>query len=289
MELIRFLKPRNVLESWGRPGAPKSAGGGEERSCPNCRRTTGLDVLKKALMVCDCGHHFRLSARERIELLCGETFTELFRGLTLDDPLCFPGYPEKLSAARQGSGEEEAVLCGEGEIGDGPCCLFVMEPAFMMASMGGAVGEKITRLFEHALEKRLPVVGCTASGGARMQEGLISLMQMAKVSAAVGRHGAAGLLYIVLLTDPTTGGVTASFAMQGDITLAEPGATVGFAGARVIEQTTRKSLPKGFQSAEFLLQRGFIDSIVARDRQKDLLGWLLRLHEGGTADGISGV
>ena len=155
----------------------------------------------------------------------------------------------------------------------------------MMGSMGSAVGERITRLFEYATERRLPVVGFTVSGGARMQEGLVSLMQMAKTSAAVRRHSDAGLFYLTVLTDPTTGGVTASFAMEGDIILAEPGAVVGFAGARVIEQTTRKALPKGFQTAEFLLEHGFVDAIVPRSRQKALIARLLQMHafEGGAS------
>jgi acetyl-CoA carboxylase carboxyl transferase subunit beta len=160
-----------------------------------------------------------------------------------------------------------------------------MEPYFMMGSMGTAVGERITRLFEYALEHRLSVVGFTVSGGARMQEGLYSLMQMAKTSGAVKRHADAGLFYLTVLTDPTTGGVTASFAMEGDIILAEPGATVGFAGARVIEQTTRKALPKGFQTAEFLLEHGFVDAIVPRSRQRELIARLLKTHaaEGGAS------
>ena len=173
------------------------------------------------------------------------------------------------------------MLCGTAKIGGQECCLFVMEPAFMMGSMGSVVGEKITLLFEYAILHRLPVVGYTVSGGARMQEGLLSLMQMAKTSAAVKRHSDAGLLYIAVLTDPTTGGVTASFAMEADIILAEPGATIGFAGARVIEQTTKKALPKGFQKAEFVMEHGFVDSIVARTEQKKLLAELLNMHKGG--------
>jgi acetyl-CoA carboxylase carboxyl transferase subunit beta len=167
-------------------------------------------------------------------------------------------------------------------IGGQKCCLFVMEPYFMMGSMGSAVGEKITALFEYAVQHRLPVTGFTVSGGARMQEGLLSLMQMAKTSAAVKRHSDAGLLYISVLTDPTTGGVTASFAMEADIILAEPGATVGFAGARVIEQTTKKALPDGFQTSEFVLKHGFIDSIIPRFNQKKYLAGLLRMHDGRT-------
>ena len=193
----------------------------------------------------------------------------------------FPGYTDKLETVRAASGEKEAVLCGTAEIGGQSCCVFVMESYFMMGSMGSAVGEKITSLFEYATEHRLPVIGFTVSGGARMQEGLLSLMQMAKTSAAVKRHSDAGLLYIAVLTDPTTGGVTASFAMEADIILAEPGATVGFAGKRVIEQTTRKLLPKRFQTAEFVLEHGFVDNIVPRSNQKKMLTELLKLHNGG--------
>ena len=198
-----------------------------------------------------------------------------------DLPLLFPGYQEKLDNVRSVSNEEEAVVCGTAKINGQSCCLFVMEPYFMMGSMGAVVGEKITSLFEYAAEKRLPVVGFTVSGGARMQEGLLSLMQMAKTSAAVKRHSDIGLLYVAVLTDPTTGGVTASFALEADIILAEPLATVGFAGARVIEQTTKKTLPKGFQTAEFLLDHGFIDQVVSRSGQKKLLGNILALHHGG--------
>ena len=183
-----------------------------------------------------------MKARQRlISLSDKDSFRELFAGIKSQDPLDFPGYQQKLETVRNASSEEEAVLCGTAQIGGRPCCLFAMESYFMMGSMGSAVGEKITRLFEHATEHRLPVLGFTVSGGARMQEGLLSLMQMAKTSAVVKRHSDAGLLYVAVLTDPTTGGVTASFAMEADIILAEPGATVGFAGARVIEQTTRKS------------------------------------------------
>ena len=176
------------------------------------------------------------------------SFRELYSNMKADNPLNFPGYNDKVETVRVASCEKEAVVCGIATIGKQKCCLFVMESYFMMGSMGSAVGEKITTLFEYAVQYRLPVVGFTVSGGARMQEGLLSLMQMAKTSAAVKRHSDAGLLYIAVLTDPTTGGVTASFAMEADIILAEPGATVGFAGARVVEQTTKKALPEGFQA-----------------------------------------
>ena len=194
------------------------------------------------------------------------------------DPLTFPGYTDKLSKARKTSDETEAVLCGVGRIAGIPCALFAMEAQFMMGSMGSAVGERITRLFEYALAEQLPVIGFTASGGARMQEGVLSLRQMAKVSAAVQRHGEAGGLFIAVLTDPTTGGITASFAMEGDIILAEPGALVGFAGRRVVEQTTGKELPPDFQSAEFNLAHGFVDAIVKRTEMRDTLEKLLKLN-----------
>ena len=209
-----------------------------------------------------------------------DSFHELYWEMKAENPLSFPGYQEKVETVRMASGEKEAVVCGTARIGKKKCCLFAMEPYFMMGSMGSVVGEKITSLFEYAVEHRLPVIGFTVSGGARMQEGLLSLMQMAKTSAAVKRHSDAGLLYVVVLTDPTTGGVTASFAMEADIILAEPGATVGFAGARVIEQTTRKSLPDGFQTSEFMQEHGFIDSIVARSNQRRYLAEILKMHNG---------
>jgi len=283
MALINFLKPKNQLEEGGRSSAPVHQDAGEpERKCPNCRKDVPLSRLWANQQVCACGHHFRLKARQRLHFLTDkDSFAELFGELQSCDPLGFPGYAQKLETTRALSGEREAVLCGTASIDGQRCAIFVMEPEFMMGSMGSAVGEKLTRLFEYATEQRLPVVGYTVSGGARMQEGLLSLMQMAKTSAAVKRHSDAGLLYIVILTDPTTGGVTASFAMEADIILAEPGAMVGFAGARVIEQTTKKTLPKGFQTAEFVLEHGFIDQIVPRREQKSQLAALLRLHRGG--------
>ena len=283
MAFINFLKPKNQLEEGGRTAAPVHEDAGEpEKTCPNCHKSIPLSRLWAQNLVCACGHHFRMKARQRLSLICDRgSFMELFRGVKAGNPLDFPGYSEKIETARTASGEEEAVICGTAALEGQNCCLFAMEPYFMMGSMGSAVGEKITRLFEYATEHRLPVIGFTVSGGARMQEGLLSLMQMAKTSAAVKRHRDAGLLYVAVLTDPTTGGVTASFAMEADIILAEPGATVGFAGARVIEQTTRKSLPKGFQTAEFVLEHGFVDRIVPRAGQRQLLSELVRLHNGG--------
>ena len=283
MPFLNFRKPTNTLETGGRSAAPVHQDESEpEQTCPNCHKAIPVSRLWANRNVCPCGYHFRISARQRISLMLDKgSFRELDRELQSVDPLGFSGYQAKLDTARLSSGEQDAVVCGTGAVLDNPCCVFAMEPAFMMGSMGTVVGEKLARLFEYALEHRLPVVGFTVSGGARMQEGLLSLMQMAKVSGAVKRHSDEGLLYITVLTDPTTGGVTASFAMEGDIILAEPGATVGFAGARVIEQTTRKQLPKGFQKAEFLLEHGFVDAIVPRNTQRQTIGNLLALHASG--------
>lgn len=284
MSFLNFrYKPKNELEQGGRAAAPVHQDESEpEYTCPNCHKTIPVSRLWANQNVCPCGHHFRLNARQRIGLITDrDSFAERDWNIQSTDPLSFSGYQAKLETAKLSSSEQEAVICGTATIGGEKCCFFVMEPGFMMGSMGAAVGEKITRLFEYALVCRLPVVGYTVSGGARMQEGLISLMQMAKTSGAIKRHSDAGLLYITVLTDPTTGGVTASFAMEGDIILAEPGATVGFAGTRVIEQTTRKQLPKGFQKAEFLLEHGFVDAIVPRNDQKETLSFLLKLHRRG--------
>ncbi|MHC1787377.1 MAG: acetyl-CoA carboxylase carboxyltransferase subunit beta [Christensenellales bacterium] len=252
-------------------------------TCPGCGRVLEIRQLAGDFYTCRrCGTSHKMAARERIAMLLDQgSFEEWDRALVSRNPLGFPGYGDKLSQARAASGEQEAVLTGLGRLQDAPCAFFAMEPAFMMGSMGAAVGEKLSRLFEGALERRLPVVGCTVSGGARVQEGIFSLMQMAKVSGAVRAHSDAGLLYIALLCDATTGGVAASFAMQADIILAEPGALIGFAGPRVIEQTTRQKLPEGFQKAEFQLEKGFLGRLCPRPQQRDLLGLLLRMHEGG--------
>lgn len=283
MALINFLKPKNKLEEGGRSVAPIQQDEGEpEKKCPNCHKDIPLSRLWANNQVCPCGYHFRMKARQRIQMITDDgTFIELFSDMKSSDPLDFPGYKDKLETVRTVSGEEEAVICGTAKIGRQNCCIFVMEPYFMMGSMGTVVGEKITSLFEYAAKHRLPVVGYTVSGGARMQEGLLSLMQMAKTSGAVKRHSDVGLLYVAVLTDPTTGGVTASFAMEADIILAEPQATVGFAGQRVIEQTTKKALPNEFQKAEFVLEHGFIDSVVSRSNQKKLLTEILSMHNGG--------
>ncbi|MDD3244084.1 MAG: acetyl-CoA carboxylase, carboxyltransferase subunit beta [Eubacteriales bacterium] len=280
-----FKRPNNALEGGEAAAEKKEMNEGVCVACPACKRMLFLDELSEALNCCPhCGHHLRLSARERIALTADEgSFAELWPGETGGDPLAFPGYADKLKKAHKASRESESVVTGTCRVGGSPCALFVMEGAFMMGSMGTVTGDKITRLFEYAARENLPVLGFTVSGGARMQEGILSLMQMAKISGAVGRHSDKGLLYLAVLTDPTTGGVTASFAMEADIILAEPGALIGFAGQRVIEQTIRQKLPEGFQRAEFLLEKGFVDAIVPRKEQRSVLGTLLRRHERGSA------
>lgn len=250
--------------------------------CPGCRRIIDLEQLEASHDVCPrCGHHMRLGARNRLEATVDAgSFEEWDAELEATDILAFPGYTEKLERAQRSTGDKDAVLCGRATIGGEPCAIFIMDGDFMMGSMGSVVGEKICRTFERAAELRLPVVGITVSGGARMQEGTTSLMQMAKVSGARARFAKTGLPYLVLLTDPTTGGVTASFAMEGDIILAEPGALIGFAGPRVVEQTTHKRLPAGFQRSEFLLEHGFLDLIVERENVPATLSELLALHAG---------
>jgi len=250
--------------------------------CPGCRQKLEVPELLLEYNVCPrCGYSHKMSARQRIDMILDPgSFRELDASLKSRDPLGFPGYAEKLEKAKTGSGESEAVVTGVGSLEGNLCAFFAMEPGFMMGSMGAAVGEKLTRLFERALKDRLPVVGFTVSGGARVQEGILSLMQMAKVSGAVRRHSDAGLFYVVVLCDATTGGVEASFAMQADIILAEPGSLIGFAGPRVIEQTTRQKLPEGFQRAEFQLEKGFVGKLCKRPGQRGLLGLLLKMHGG---------
>jgi len=228
-----------------------------------------------------CGGHFRISSREMINLIASEnSFVEQDAELVPENPIGYPDYTAKIQSLGNALDIKEAVVSGKCIIGKTETMLCVMDSRFIMGSMGSVVGEKITRAFEYAAQNSLPIVIFSASGGARMQEGIISLMQMAKVSAAVKRHSDAGLLYITVLTDPTTGGVTASFAMLGDIILAEPGALVGFAGRRVIEQTMKQTLPDDFQSAEFVLEHGFIDKIVKRSDMQKTLADILQMHCG---------
>lgn len=249
--------------------------------CPACKVILYKNDLGLEKTCQHCSYNFRITAQERLALTVDDgSFEELFTGIETQNPLDFPNYLEKLAATRQKTGLDEAVLTGKATIGGQPVALGIMDSHFIMASMGTVVGEKITRLFELAIEEHLPVVLFTASGGARMQEGIMSLMQMAKISAAVKRHSNVGLFYLTVLTDPTTGGVTASFAMEGDIILAEPQTLVGFAGRRVIESTVRENLPDDFQKAEFLQEHGFVDAIVKRQDLPATISRLLRMHGG---------
>ena len=254
MDFFAFVKPKNELES--APDAKQNVPFIPEEmwvKCPKCNTLLLTTDMEENLNVCThCGHHFRMNTKQRIALFAD------------------------VEKARQSG--NESVICGVCRIGGVRTVLCVMDAGFMMGSMGTVTGEKITRAFEFATEERLPVVVCSVSGGARMQEGILSLMQMAKTSGAVKRHSDAGLLYITVLTDPTTGGVTASFAMEGDIILAEPNTLVAFAGPRVIEQTMRQKLPRDFQTSEFVMQKGFIDAVVSRDKLKETVARLLKMH-----------
>lgn len=249
--------------------------------CDKCKEIIYKEELHRNLSVCpNCGKHFRLSARRRIKQLADEnTFEEIGTQIHTKDPLKFEGYLKKVEALKEKTKIDEAVKCGICEIEGKKVVLAVMDGNFLMGSMGSAVGEKITLAIETSIEKKLPLIIFSVSGGARMQEGMVSLMQMAKTSSALAKHNKAGLLYISVLTDPTTGGVTASFASLGDIILAEPNALIGFAGPRVIEQTINQKLPEGFQTSEFLLEHGFIDKIVERHEMKHTLAKLLELHK----------
>ena len=252
--------------------------------CVKCTRSFSEQELEQNMMVCKgCGYHFRLPAKRRLEYTVDEgTLTE-FEGAAIgSDPLSFPEYKDKLFKTRNELNITEAVITATGEIDGHKCVICAMDGRFLMGSMGMAVGEKITRAFELATQKRMPVIIFSVSGGARMQEGIVSLMQMAKTAGAVKKHSDAGLLYISVLTDPTTGGVLASFAGLGDIILAEPKAYIGFAGKRVIENTLGQTLPKGFQTSEFMVQKGFVDKIVHRKDMKDIISALLDIHKGGT-------
>jgi len=248
--------------------------------CPRCGDLRLAKEMERSWKVCSkCGYHFRLTAPERLQYTLDEgSFREYDQGLTGEVSFAAPEYQEKLQAARQATALPEAVLTGEGTILGHRVVVAALDIRFIMASMGTVVGEKIVRAIENACAKRLPLVIFSASGGARMQEGVLSLLQMAKTSAALIAFHRAGLLYISVLTDPTTGGVSASFAFLGDIILAEPGALIGFAGPRVIEQTIRQKLPEGFQRAEFLCRHGFIDQVVPRPRLKSTLAQILALH-----------
>jgi len=248
--------------------------------CGSCHESVLKEDLEQNLLVCPhCENHSRLHASERLKQIVDEgTFEEINASEVSQNPLEMPGYTEKLEQNRQKNKMNEAVVTGTGQINGYEYAIAVMDSYFLMGSMGVVVGEKITSLVELATKRRLPVLIFSTSGGARMQEGILSLMQMAKTSAAIARHHQAGLLYISVLTNPTTGGVSASFASLGDITLAEPDALIGFAGPRVIKQTIGQDLPAGFQRSEFLLEKGFVDQVVKRKDLKEVLTKLSKLH-----------
>lgn len=282
MDLFAFIKPKNELEQQGTEPETKKPYVPDEMwtKCPECGTLLLTTDIEENLQVCsNCNHHFRLSARKRIEIITdNDSFVEMDNDLESVNIIDFPGYDEKLEKGKRNSGEHESVICGTATIRGIKIVIISMNADFMMGSMGTVTGDKITRAFEYATENMLPVVAFTVSGGARMQEGILSLMQMAKTSGAVKKHSDAGLLYITVLTDPTSGGVTASFAMEGDIILAEPKALIAFAGPRVIEQTIRQKLPKDFQTAEFLQDKGFVDKVVDRRYLRDTISHLLRIH-----------
>ena len=284
---LRYLFKKNTNkpsieppEQDKKPQQAPSAPEGMLRRCDVCGGTLFTEEVIANNLICpDCGAYFRMDAMTRIKLITEpESFEAWDTDMPVFNPLGTPGYEDKLASSRKRTSLEEAVVTGKGMIGSEEAVICVMDCRFMMASMGSVVGEKITRAVEKATTLKLPVIIFCCSGGARMQEGIVSLMQMAKTSAALKKHSDAGLLYISVLTDPTTGGVTASFAMLGDIILAEPKALIGFAGPRVIEQTIGQKLPEGFQRSEFLLDHGFVDAIVERSTMKDTLEQILRLH-----------
>ena len=249
--------------------------------CPQCKKIMYTKELSENLNVCfNCDHHIALTAYKRIDAISDEgTFTEFDKGMTSANPLDFPSYEEKLQKDQQKTELNEAVVTGTAELDGMPFGVAVMDARFRMGSMGSVVGEKICRIIEYCTEHRMPFILFSASGGARMQEGIISLMQMGKTSVSLKRHSEAGLLYISYITNPTTGGVSASFASVGDINIGEPKALIGFAGRRVIEQTINEKLPDDFQTAEFLLEHGQLDKVVHRKEMKDTLTTILKMHQ----------
>lgn len=278
MKLSGLLKKKYAISS--KEGKKKEIPEGIYVKCPKCKKNIYRQELKKAYGICPyCNYYYPLSARGRLALIVDKnSFEEMDKDLISGNPLAFEGYEEKLEKYKDKTEQNEAVITGRAKIEGKEVILAIMDSGFMMGSMGQVVGEKVTRAIETATLSNLPIIIFCASGGARMQEGIFSLMQMAATSAALAKHHEKGLLYVSILTDPTTGGVTASFATLGDIILAEPGALVGFAGPRVIEQTIKQKLPEGFQRAEFLLEKGQIDAIVERDVLRQTLAKILRLH-----------
>lgn len=266
---------------WNHMVRQRKQGHDKLRACPKCKEEYYTSEWKENVYICpSCGEYQLVPSRDRIQSLVDEnSFKELFAGITTNNPLDFEGYEEKLELNQRKTGMQDAFLAGSGKIKNIKVAIGVLDGRFLMGSMGTAVGEKIVRLTEYAGKKKLPLIIFSASGGARMQEGLFSLMQMAKTSAAIEQFKRNGGLFISCLTNPTTGGVSASYASLGDIILAEPGALICFAGPRVIEQTIGQTLPEGFQRAEFLLEHGMIDSIVGRKEYRKTLYFVLRMHE----------
>ena len=287
MNDIRNLFPGRMRERTFQLKAKRDAGAVWHEpqfvECKQCGRRAARTLWTKSLFVCpNCGYHMPIGGYYRLSLVLDHgSFRELDADLPPQDVLSFPDYSEKLAAAQNKTGLREAAVTATGRIGGVACVAAVLDSRFFMGSMSTAVGEKITRAVEYAAAKRLPLVIFSASGGARMQEGIFSLMQMAKTSAALERFNRSGGLYVSVLTHPTTGGVTASFASLGDITLAEPGALIGFAGPRVIEQTIGEKRPDGFQRSEFQLEHGFVDQVVPRTELKEVLTRILQLHTRG--------
>lgn len=251
--------------------------------CPNCGETLLRQALKEAFYVCPhCHEHIKITAHRRLKFLVDKgSFREINSKMKFSNPLDFPGYEKKIKDLQVRTNLNEAVVTGVAKIDKMPVVIAVMDSRFMMASMGNIVGEKITRATEYATKRKLPLIIFSASGGARMQEGIISLMQMAKTSQAIAKHQKEGLLYISYITHPTTGGVTASFASLGDIIIAEPNALIGFAGPRVIEQTINQKLPEGFQRSEFMMKQGFVDLVIERKKMRETLSKLLMMHTSG--------
>lgn len=251
--------------------------------CDECGKAVYEKELETNHSVCpNCDYHFRIGARKRLLLTTDEgSFVSLFDDVTSTNPLDMPGYDTKLQGSKKLTQQKEAFICGKALIESIPCAIGVLDSTFMMGSMGSAVGEKVTRLIEYSIENKLPLIIFSASGGARMQEGILSLMQMAKTSGALYYHNEAKLLYISVMTNPTTGGVAASFASLGDVNIAEKSSLIGFAGARVIKQTIKQDLPPHFQTAQFQLDKGQVDLVVSRKDMKKTLATLLALHQGG--------
>ena len=285
MAMIRdiFKRNKDSKEATIPTKSAKDVPEGLMTKCPSCKEITLTKDLDKNDKVCPkCDHHFKMTAYERINsLLDAGSFESMDDHLKSENPLGFPGYTEKVQADSEKTGLNEAVLTGAGKLLGHPVVVAIMDSHFRMGSMGSVVGEKITRAIEAATERKLPFIIFTASGGARMQEGVLSLMQMAKTSVALKRHSNEGLLFVSVLTHPTTGGVSASFASVGDINIAEPKALIGFAGRRVIEQTVREKLPEDFQTAEFLLAHGQLDAVVHRASMKKTLATIVSLHTKG--------